>query len=308
MKQIHILLFYKFAEIKNPERFQQRHLREILKLGVKGRILVAKEGINGSVSGTKEQVANYKKLLASDKRFKDIIFKEEKGLEHPFRRTQVLLREEIVALNKKVNMKNTGDYITAEELHELYEKGGDKNFVILDARNYYEYNVGRFKGAIHLNIKTFREFPEALKKIDNLRSKKIIAYCTGGIRCEKATAYMKDKGFKNVYQLKNGILDFGKKFPKAEWQGKCFVFDKRLVSDVNNQNETPLTKCSTCDELSDLYRNCRNVYCDKLYTQCKECQEDFSGCCSKECLIKFRKQCIEKSVANQGRKVMAINN
>ena len=305
INKIHILLFYKFVPLKDLEALQKKHLRYMKELDVKGRILLAEEGINGSVSGTKKQIEEYKNWLKKDNKFNDVNFKEEIGLEHPFRRTQVVIRDEIVAIGKKINMNKKADYISPKELKELYDK--KEEFVILDARNYYEYKVGKFKNAIHLDIKTFREFPEALGKIENLKDKKIITYCTGGIRCEKASAVMKEAGFKKVYQLKDGILTFGKEYPNSYWEGKCFVFDKRLISDMNNSNEKTITKCETCDELSDLYRNCRNVHCDKLYIQCKPCQENFNGCCSKKCFEVFKIQCLNKSFKNQGRRIEKIN-
>ncbi|MEM3074501.1 MAG: rhodanese-related sulfurtransferase [Candidatus Pacearchaeota archaeon] len=300
MNKVHILLFYKFVDIKYPETFRKRHLKLLNILGVKGRVLIAKEGINGSISGSREQIEKYKEELKKDKRFEDITFKEEVGLEHPFRRTKVLVRKEIVAIGKKIDLNNKAPYISAEELKQLYGSGAD--FVILDARNYYEYEVGKFESAIHLNIKTFREFPQAIRKIENLKDKKIITYCTGGIRCEKASAVLKLNGFKEVYQLKDGIINFAQKFPNTYWVGKCFVFDKRLVSDVNNTGET-ISNCLTCNVSSDLYRNCRNIHCDRLFIQCKKCQESFSGCCSKECLEVFKIQCLVKSIKNQGRKI-----
>ncbi len=294
--KIQILLFYKFIEIKKPEKFIKEHLKFCKDLNVKGKVLVSTEGINGSISGTQSQIEEYKKQLTSYKEFSDIVFKQESGLEHPFKKMNVRLRKEIVAFGKIVNTKQGGQYITAEQLKQLYEN--KEEFLILDARNDYEYKVGKFKDAIQLNIKTFKQFPEALAKIENFKDKKIITYCTGGIRCEKASAYMKQKGFKNVYQLKDGIITFGQKFPATFWQGKCFVFDKRLVSDINNTNET-ISNCHTCNTPSDLYRNCRNTECDKLYIQCKDCQENFNGCCSKQCFEKFKEQCIQKSFRNQ---------
>ena len=301
MEKIHILLFYKFVKIENPKGFQRQHLMDCKALGIKGRILVANEGINGSVSGIKSQINKYKKLLTSDKRFSDIIFKEEIGLEHPFRRMGVLLRDEIVALNKKVDLSTPSNYITSKELKELYDKGEDKEVIILDTRNDYEYKVGKFKNSIHLNIKTFHQFPEALKKIKDKKDKKIITFCTGGIRCEKAARYMKEQGFKDVYQLKDGILTFTREFPNTYWEGKCFVFDKRLVSYVNQINKT-ISNCFTCNKARDLYRNCRNIRCDKLYIQCVPCQGDFNGCCSKDCFKEFKEQCMVKSLINQGRR------
>ena len=143
-----------------------------------------------------------------------------------------------------------------------------------------------------------------MKKLSDKKDKKIITFCTGGIRCEKAARYMKDQGFKNVLQLKDGILAFTKEFPDTYWEGKCFVFDKRLVSDVNNSKEI-ISNCFTCNKASDLYRNCRNVKCDKLYIQCKDCQGNFNGCCSKDCFLVFREQCMVKSLIKQGRRKVA---
>jgi len=303
-ENIHVLLFYKFVNLDRLEALQKKHLRFMKDLDVRGRVIIGEEGINGSVSGTEWQVEEYKSWLISDERFSDIRFKEEIGLEHPFRRNSVLIKEEIVALGKKVDFENKAPYITSKELKEFYDRGLGKNIIILDARNDYEYKIGHFNNSIHLNIKTFNEFPEALNKIENLKDKKIITVCTGGIRCEKAAPYMKSQGFKNVLQLKDGILNFGKEYPDTYWEGKCFVFDKRLVSDVNNSNDKPLTNCETCEEFSDLYRNCRNVDCNDLYTQCVKCQEDFNGCCSKDCFKEFKKQCLAKSVENQGRRMI----
>ena len=158
--------------------------------------------------------------------------------------------------------------------------------------------------AIHLNIKNFRDFPEALKKIENLKDKKIITYCTGGIRCEKASAYMKEKGFKNVYQLKDGILTFGKNFPDTFWEGKCFVFDKRMISSINSpkSEDDIITNCENCNVVCDLYKNCRNPTCDRFVVLCVKCQEELIGCCSESCKHELQKLFLEKSMRNQGRK------
>jgi UPF0176 protein len=152
----------------------------------------------------------------------------------------------------------------------------------LDARNDYESRVGRFKNAITPNIKTFREFPKVLSELDGKKDKKILMYCTGGIRCEKASAFLKKEGFNNVYQLHGGILNFSKTFPNTIWEGKCFVFDKRLISEVN-EGEKPITQCELCGLDCDLYKNCRNRECDKLTITCLNCERTFGGCCSKEC-------------------------
>ena len=300
--KIYILLFYKFQEIKNPEYFARKHKRICKKLGVLGKVLIAKEGINGSISGTKKQTEKYKKFLLSQKGFENIKFKEETAFEHPFTKMHIRVRKEIVGLHKKIDVNKIGKYITPKEFLELYSKydinGNNKNFknkesvIILDARNYYEYDLGRFKNAINPNIKTFREFPLFIEKFKKnfsekeIKNKKIVMYCTGGIRCEKASAYMKEQGFENVYQLEDGIINFCQQFPNTVWEGKCFVFDKRLMTNIN-QNNKPISKCINCNKVCDLYRNCKNLDCDELIILCVKCQEKLQGCCSKKCLKCF---------------------
>ena len=297
-EKLRVILFYKFVELEELETLKNKHLNFMNDLGVRGRILLGKEGINGSISGNKKQIQKYKTWLKCDKKFSNMSFKEETCIEHPFRKNTVTVRDEIVTIGKKVDMNNKGKYITAKELKKIYENGL-KDTVILDARNNYEHKIGHFKDSIDLDIENFRDFPKALEKIENLKDKKIITFCTGGIRCEKATAYMQENGFNNVYQLKDGILNYGKKFPDTYWKGKCFVFDKRLITELNKKEKKALTKCETCEENSDLYRNCRNLQCDKLYTQCVPCQDTFNGCCSSECFEKFREHCMVRGLKNR---------
>ncbi len=375
-KNIHILLFYKFHTIENPEYFARKQKSFCKKLGIFGKILIAKEGINGSISGTKEQTEKYKKFLRNQKGFGDVKFKEETGFGHPFTKTHTRIRNEIVSLKKKIDINKRGKYLTPKEFLKLYEnneianynlnendsirKDGEEinhnnkkiivnkigkgkkiinnkfdqankvnqiknkdqkretknhnnyklldnkinsltnknDFIVLDARNYYEYNLGRFKKAINPNIKTFREFPrfvEKFKKDKENKKKKIVMYCTGGIRCEKASAYMIKNGFKNVYQLEGGIINFCQQFPNTVWEGKCFVFDKRLMTDIN-QNNKPISRCVNCHQFCDLYRNCKNVECDKLIIMCVRCQEKLQGCCSEKCLIEFIKYARKRAV------------
>ncbi len=306
MTKVYTLLYYKFVDIEEPKGFVKRHLKMCKKLGLLGKVLVGKEGINGSVCGNKEQVERYKEELRKDPRFSDIVFKEDIGDEFTFTKMAVRVRDEIIALNKKVDLSMKAPYITPKELLEMYKNGED--FVILDARNDYEWKVGKFKNAKVLPIKTFRQFPDALEKVkDELRGKKIITYCTGGIRCEKASALMRQEGLENVYQLQDGILNYCKELPNTNWEGKCFVFDKRLVSDVNNAGNT-MSKCELCSKPCDLYRNCKNNNCDRLAIMCLACEKKMNACCCEKCLEEFRLYCLEKSVRNQGKKVLkAVN-
>ncbi len=279
MKKMIVISFYKYAGIEEPEKFRLKLLKFCNKLGIRGRILTAQEGINGSVSGTTNQVGRFKHFLLDDKRFSDMNFKEDECLMHPFKKMIVKVKKEIVNFCQEVDLKNTGKHISPEEFIEFC---GNKNVIILDARNEYESRVGKFKNAVTLPIKTFREFPDAVKKLEDKKDRKIVMYCTGGIRCEKASAYMKEQGFKEVYQLSGGILNFGKHFPDTIWEGKCFVFDKRLLSRVNNEKKA-ITNCEICNVECDLYKNCRNKECDEYCIVCLDCERNYGGCCSKEC-------------------------
>src|SRR3989344_5976721 len=223
---IKILLYYKYVSIDNPEKLMKEHLNECVNLGLKGRILISKEGINGSVSGTEEQTEKYKSLLISNPLFNDIKFKEDDGLTHPFKKMIIKVKNEIVRFEQEVDLKNTGKHLTPKQFLQVYDM--DDKPIIIDARNDYEARVGRFKDAVTLPIKTFSEFPQAIKNLNIPKDKPVVMYCTGGVRCEKASAYMKEEGYNDVSQLSGGILTFGKEFPDTVWEGRCFVFDKRM--------------------------------------------------------------------------------
>jgi UPF0176 protein len=172
------------------------------------------------------------------------------------------------------------------EFLEHYQKGTD--MIVVDARNDYEWRVGKFKDAVTLPLKTFRDFPTvALKELAPHKNKKIVMYCTGGIRCEKASAYLKEHGFKDVSQIDGGILTYGKQFPDTTWEGTCFVFDRRMVSNINTENK-PLTTCEICTRPCDLYRNCNNTSCDAYCVICIDCEDAYGGCCSKACFLEMQ--------------------
>lgn len=299
MNDVHIILFYKFIEIADPEGFAARQREFCRKEGLLGKILVAREGINGSFAGTPEQMKRYKNFLASIEGFSDVNFKEETSSFLPFRKLIVRVKKEIIRLEKEVDMGRRGKYITPEELLALYESG--EEFIMLDTRNAYESDVGRFRNAVTPRIDSFREFPEALEGLDDKKQSKIVTYCTGGIRCEKATAYMISRGFTDVYQLRDGIINFCQKYPDTVWEGKCFVFDDRLVSDVEAEGVV-ISRCVICGESSDRYQNCRNPECDDLVILCKRCGEENEGCCSVECLEEYHAHNRIKTRERQGYK------
>ena len=234
--------FYKYTPISNPLEFQQKHLQFCLSLELKGRILVGEEGINGCVYGTKSQIERYKNELRQNPLFLDIEFKDNLAEKPAYRKMFVRVRKEIVYSGLNVDLRNTGKFITPKDIKEMLDRNED--IALVDMRNGYEFRIGRFRNAINLPIENFRDLPQAVKNIENLKNKKIVAYCTGGIRCEKATALLKENGFKDVCQIKGGILKYGEEFPDTYWEGKCFVFDDRLAIQINKFNTEPLEECA----------------------------------------------------------------
>ncbi|MBI2660889.1 rhodanese-related sulfurtransferase [Candidatus Woesearchaeota archaeon] len=208
MEKIIVLLYYKYVKIDNPEAFRAEHLKILNNFNLKGRVLVAEEGINGAVSGTKESTEQYKRYMHSIPGFSDVHFKETEAKSHPFRKTQVKIKKEIVAsgLYGKVDVNDAGIHLEPAEFRKMIEENEDA--VVLDMRNDYEYKVGRFKGAVQIGTENFREFTRKVSHFDEFKGRNILMYCTGGVRCEKASAYFRQKGFKNVFQLKGGIMNY----------------------------------------------------------------------------------------------------
>lgn len=241
---------YKFIQLSKPSLppLQNQLKNKAIELGIKGTILLSTEGINLILAGEKQSVENYQSFLSEISEFNDLTYKKNFSTYQPFRRMLVRIKKEIISIgNPDINLKQqSAPYVTPDELHEWYKKG--KNMVVLDTRNDYEVRLGRFENAIDLDIKTFRTFPEAISNLPNhLKEKTIVTYCTGGIRCEKATLVMREKGFKHVYQLEGGILNYFEKCGGDYYSGECFVFDKRVALD-SNLNETETGMCYSCGE------------------------------------------------------------
>ena len=283
MNDFRILLFYKYVGVEDPEKFKEEHLYWCLNNNIKGRIFIASEGINGTISGLIEDVEKYKTNLRNYKIFEDIIFKEDEADEIAFKKIHVRVKEEIVNSNlKNTSLANGGKRLSPAELLELYNSG--KKFIIVDARNWYESKIGKFKNALTPQLKNFRQWPEAVESLKDFRDKTVVTYCTGGIRCEKASAYMVEHGFKDVYQLDGGIINFTKKFPDTFWEGGIFVFDERRVVEPNSKNELKyISSCHFCGEPASYYINCHNLDCDKIIISCHKCKVENDYCCSEEC-------------------------
>jgi len=280
MKQV-VSSFYKYTAIENSEKLKNKLFKLCTSLDIKGRILVGKEGINGSVCGYQENIEKFKKELKKISSFSGMEFKEQETQKNAFGRLYVSVRKEIVHLGLDVDLKNTARFLAPKELKELLDKKED--IVLLDTRNNYETKIGRFKNAIELGIENFRDFPKKISQIEDYKNKKIVTYCTGGIRCEKASALLIENGFSNVSQLKGGILNFGKEFPDTYWEGKCFVFDERIAINLNRKDKGMLAACELCGKNGEDYINCHNLDCDRLFSCCDECKTSFNASCSEEC-------------------------
>ena len=283
MKNYRVLLFYKYVEVKNPDEIVKEHLDWCLANDIKGRVFFAEEGVNGTVSATSENIEKYKSHLTSYPVFNDLWFKEDEADEHAFKKVHVRLKNEIVhsELNG-TSLKNGGKRLDPKKLKEFYDSG--KDFIIVDARNHYESEIGRFKNAITPSMKSFRDWKQAVEQLKKNKDKTVVTYCTGGIRCEKASAYMVEQGFKDVYQLDGGIHNFINQYPDTYWEGGMFVFDERGVVEPNSKDELKhIAKCHFCGEPTSYYINCHNTYCDKIIVSCHKCKIENDYCCSDEC-------------------------
>ncbi|MED4069900.1 rhodanese-related sulfurtransferase [Priestia endophytica] len=287
-KQYRVLLYYQYVKIENPEEFTAEHLAFCKELGLLGRILVADEGINGTVSGTVEQTEQYMKKMHADPRFADMVFKIDEEDEHAFQKMHVRYRPELVnlQLDEDINPHElTGKYL---EPKEFYKQMQDDNTLVIDARNDYEYDVGHFRGAIRPDIRTFRELPEWIKENKELLDgKKILTYCTGGIRCEKFSGWLVREGFEDVSQLHGGIVTYGKD-PEVKgqlWDGQCYVFDKRLTVPVNRVEHVVVGKDYFSGESCERYVNCANPECNKQIICSEENEHKYMRGCTHECRV-----------------------
>ena len=239
---------YKFEPLENPVDLVRMYQQKCDELKLKGTMLISKNGINFSLAGTQQATDTIIAFLEEDNRFLNIPLKVTYSETQPFRRMKVRLKKEIISLGRKdINPRElTGERISPQDLKNLLDNKED--VLVLDTRNEYETRVGKFENAIDLNLDTFRDFPKAIKSLpEEYKDKQIVMYCTGGIRCEKASAVMLKAGFADVKQLEGGVLDYFKETGGAYWEGDCFVFDERVALDTE-LNETDYIYCYICRE------------------------------------------------------------
>lgn len=280
-----VLLYYCYTRIEDPEQFREDHHLLCLELNLKGRIIIAGEGLNGTVSGLVKDCEAYMDIVKSDPRFKTIEFKVEPHESHAFEKLHVRVKPEIVnsGLTELDPTQKTGKYIEPKEFQEILRNKNDDT-VIIDMRSDYEHMVGHFKDAVTLDIHNFREMPEKLEKLEEFKDKKVITYCTGGIKCEKASAFLLEQGFKDVYQLHGGIIKYGLEAGGENFEGKCYVFDNRIVKEVNQVNPKVISKCYITGEPTDRMVNCANPDCNKHIPMSEEGAKKYNGCCSAKCM------------------------
>jgi UPF0176 protein len=279
-----ILLYYKYINIDNPAGLadSQRILCE--KLGLKGRIIIAKEGINGTIEGTNDSTEKYINEMCKDERFSDIHFKKSIGTAEgkAFPKLSIKVRSEIVSSHIDHTIDTRGKYLSPQELNSWFNEGRD--FVIVDMRNSYEHAVGHFRESILPKLNNFRDLKKVVSELDSYKDKTVLSVCTGGVRCEKASGYLIKAGFKDVYQLEGGIVSYMEKYPGQDFLGSLYVFDGRIVirtDDIGKKTEhTVVGKCNHCIGPCESYINCIDDTCHKHFICCEKCKVDHRGLCT----------------------------
>jgi UPF0176 protein len=278
--------FYKYWPIPDPAAFRDELYAAWFPMGVLGRVYVANEGINAQISVPDDHLDQFREHLFSYDFLKGIRLNyavDDNG--KSFFKLKILVRQKIVAdgLNdSSFNPSDTGKHLNAEQFNEVTNR---PDTLLVDMRNHYESEVGHFKGAILPDVDSFREELEQVTgMLEPHKDKHIVMYCTGGIRCEKASAWLKHNGFPNVYQLEGGIIEYARQVKaqglENKFIGKNFVFDERMVERISDD---VIAHCHQCGEPFDVHTNCANAACHLLFIQCDKCKEDFKGCCSAAC-------------------------
>jgi UPF0176 protein len=269
-----VAALYKFVNLPDCSELQAALLSFCQSQGIKGTILLAQEGINGTIAGSRQQIDTVLAFLRNDSRFADLEHKESYTEIPPFERLKIRLKPEIVTLGlPEVNpAEKVGTYVKPEDWNDLIS---NPEVTVIDTRNDYEVTIGTFKGAENPQTQIFRDFPEYVQKhLDPKKHKKVAMFCTGGIRCEKASAYMLYRGFKEVYQLEGGIIHYANQIKEKglpnKFHGKNFVFDERLGEHISTE---VISKCHQCGETCDTHTNCHNVACNLLFIKCPSCRE-----------------------------------
>ncbi|QNR25470.1 oxygen-dependent tRNA uridine(34) hydroxylase TrhO [Croceimicrobium hydrocarbonivorans] len=296
--------FYRYVILDDPQAMRDRLYQEWTELNCLGRIYVAREGINAQMNVPEQNWEQFVKELHAKEEFKDIPFKiavEDDG--KSFLKLVIKVRDRIVAdglADDHYDVTNVGTHLDAESWNQALEEGA----IVVDMRNHYESEIGHFENSILPQAETFREeLPEVLEKLKGKESDKILLYCTGGIRCEKTSAFLKHHGFTDVNQLHGGIIDYARQIKTKElpnkFHGKNFVFDERLGESISHE---VISHCHQCGEPCDVHVNCANVACNLLFIQCPTCAEKYDKCCSEECMEVQHLSAEEQKELRKGKK------
>ncbi|MDQ3191618.1 MAG: rhodanese-related sulfurtransferase [Bacteroidota bacterium] len=281
------LSFYRYVIIKNPGEFRDELFAEWAQLNVFGRIYLAKEGVNAQMSVPESNWDQFKEQLFLHEEFKNMPFKiavEDNG--KSFYKLAVKVRHKIVADgldDNEFDVTNVGKHLTAKEFNDALE---NPDSLVVDMRNHYESEIGHFENAICPDVDTFREeLPLVLDLLKDKKDKKLLLYCTGGIRCEKASAFFKHHGFNDVNQLHGGIIEYARQVKHqgldSKFKGKNFVFDERLGERISDE---VISSCHQCGAPCDSHTNCKNDDCHLLFIQCEKCEKKMQGCCTPKCI------------------------
>lgn len=277
-----ILLYYKFTPVTDPDVMKLWQKTLCASLNLRGRILVSSQGINGTVGGDVDDLKTYIRETKQVPGFKDIVFKWSEGGRDNFPRLSVKVKKELVAFETYDEIRvdangvvGSGPHLKPQQVNELVEQYGEQ-VVFFDGRNKYEAAVGRFKNAVVPDTRTSRDFKRELDsgKYDDLKNKKVISYCTGGVRCELLSAMMKQRGFKEVYQIDGGIVKYGETYgDDGLWEGNLYVFDSRMGMDFSDHS-TVISNCIHCNGPTSNYENCALPECNELVLICATCMAD----------------------------------
>jgi UPF0176 protein len=281
-----ILAYYHFTAIPDPHQEVAAHKAFFQNRQMTSRIYISEQGINGQMSGIRTDAEAYMKWMHAQPLFENMPFKIHPYHENVFPRQTIKYRKQLVAIDEEVDLSQSGEHVSPEQWKALLES--DEKPVLLDVRNDYEWQVGRFEGAVCPPCETFREFGEyadELKKKVDPKTTPVMMYCTGGIRCELYSSLLLKGGFEKVYQLDGGIINYGLKQGSDHWLGKLFVFDDRLTTPISDEATPVIGQCYHCQKPIESYYNCANMDCNRLFLCCPACLKQFQGCCCTGCQI-----------------------
>jgi len=290
MKEFKTILFYKYCHIspENVKILREREISVCNVLGLTGRIILATEGINGTLEGTIENIEKYKKHILSDRHFKKMVIKESESDGNSFPKIKVKIKDEIVSTKypKHIDpLVKTGKHINATEVKKMFDKG--EEFYVIDMRNDYEIKGGHFKNTVNADwdMKASRDLPKLIKNLEQYKDKKVLTVCTFGVRCEKMSAYLMDQGFKDVNQLHHGIGKYMQKYPGEDFKGTLYTFDNRMTMDFGGNREI-IGECHVCKTKTEKYAHCAFSMCHQHLLFCDEHLKT-QNFCNDKCMIDF---------------------